>query len=87
MLFRSGAFRNLVRPWFDRVFRVQPQAFRIEQARTVLKTGNTVAFDISFIKYIESNTIGYKNPVEHLKYDIQRDFCFSISQIICDYLQ
>ena len=22
----------------------------------------------------------------HLKYDIQRDFCFSISKIICDYL-
>lgn len=45
-----GAFRNLVRPWFDRVFRVQPQAFRIERARTVLKTGRYGCFRYIFRK-------------------------------------
>ena len=37
--------------------------------------------------YIKSNTIGYNNPVEHLKYDIQRDFCFSIAKTIYNCLR
>ncbi|BAQ28655.1 hypothetical protein BBKW_0520 [Bifidobacterium catenulatum subsp. kashiwanohense JCM 15439 = DSM 21854] len=36
------------------------------------------------MRYIKSNTIGYNNPVEHLKYDIQRDFLLLNSE---DYLQ